>query len=178
MLGQAKHPKVIIGLCVFMVLAIAAVAVFESSQSSFSGQSASPTSQVQTAYASHLLNIHSMNDSAIKADYASDASIQFIDPNESTGNYTGLTNITIAYGADMFVNFALPTFSHTNSTVKVTGGQATLDSSFLIHGYNSVGTLLNTPVNAHVVYVRQGGDWLISYEVWSFTFPPGPPPSG
>jgi len=178
MLGQAKHPRVILALCVFMVVAIAAVAIFESSNGSFTGSSLSPSGQVQADYSSHLLNIHSMNDSAIEHDYASSASIQFADPNESTGNYTGLTNITTAFQADMYVNFVLPIFSHTNSTVKVTGNQVTVDSSFLIQGYNTDGNALSAQVSTHVVYVHQGGDWLISYEVWNFTFPPAPPPSG
>lgn len=178
MLGQAKHPRVILALCVFMVVAIAAVAVFESSGSSVSGQSLSPTAQVQADYSSHLLNIHSMNNTAIGNDYASNASISFADPNESTGNYTGIAKIETALQADMYVNFVLPVFSQTNSTVKVAGNQATVDSSFLVQGYDTDGNALSAQVNAHVIYIHQGSNWLISYEVWNFNFPPAPPPTG
>ena len=178
MLGQAKHPRVILALCVFMVVAIAAVAVFESSGGSSPGQSLSPTAQVQADYSTHLLNIHSMNNTAIESDYASSASIQFVDPNENTGNYTGFANIADALQADMYVNFVLPVFSQTNSTVQVAGNQATVDSSFLVQGYNTDGNAMAAQVTTHVVYVHQGRDWLISYEVWNFSFPPAPPPTG
>jgi len=181
MLDQAKHPKVIIALCVFMVVAIAAVAVFESSGGSFASAptgSLSPTAQVQADYATHLLNIHAMNFSAIKGDYATDASVQFIDANENTGNYTGLTDIATAFSADMFVNFALPIISHKNSTAIVTGNQAVVTSSFLVQGYDMDGNPLAAFVTTHVVYVNQARSWLISYEVWNFTFSSVPIPSG
>ncbi len=38
-------------------------------------------------------------------------------------------------------------------------------------GYNSAGNPQTAHVSAHDVYVRYSHDWLISYEVWTFTFP-------
>jgi ketosteroid isomerase-like protein len=176
MLGQARHPKAIIALCIVMVVAIVAVAVFESSQGTFvGGGSVDPTKQVEADYSAHLVNIHSMNVSAIEADYDSNASIAFVDAYENTGNYTGLQKIAEGYQADMYTNFALPMFSYTNSTVNVSGSKATVDSSFLIQGYNTDGNALSALVKTQVTYVHKGGAWLISYELWSFTFPQTPP---
>src|SRR5450759_467861 len=138
MFGQAKHPRVILALCVLTVVAIAAVAVFESSGGSISASSTPPTAQIEDDYSSHLASIHAMNVTAIEQAYASNASVQFSVPGqENTGNHTGLKSIGILFGADMFPNFAVPNFSELNSTVKVTGNTATLDSTFIINGYNS-----------------------------------------
>lgn len=171
MFGQAKHPRAILALCVFAVVAIAAVAVIESSRDASTAGSTSPTGQIEDDYSSHLANIHSMNVSAIEQAYTSNANVQFSVPGqENTGNRTGLKSIGILFGSDMFPNFALPNFSHLNSTVKVTGNTATLDSTFIIYGYNSDANLQSAAVNLHAGYVRQGGDWLISFESWSFAF--------
>jgi hypothetical protein len=171
MLGKAKHPKVVVGLCVFAVVAIAAVAVSETSPGVlFLGQ-ADPAAQVEGDYSSHLQNVHSMNVSAIERDYSSNASVQFSVPGqETTGNHTGLKSIGILFGADMFPNFALPNFSKFNSTVKVLGATAVLDSTFVISGYSSDASSQTARVRSHVEYVREGGGWVIEFESWSFNF--------
>jgi len=170
MLGQAKHPRVIIALCVFMVVAIAAVAIFESS-GGFVAATGNPTAQIEGEYESHLLNLHSMNVSAIEQDYASDGSVEFTAVGQpSTGNYTGPNNIAHLFGGALFTQFVVPTFSRVNSTVKVTGNKALLDSSFFINGYDTDANDQTATVTTQVHFVRQGADWLISYEAWTFTF--------
>jgi hypothetical protein len=171
MFGNAKHPRVILALCVFTVVAIAAVALFETSPGALGIGLRDPTALVEGDYSSHLQNVRSMNLSAIEHDYASNASVQFSVPGqETTGNHTGLKSIGILFGADMFPNFAVPNFSKMNSTVKVLGATATLDSTFVINGYNSDASPQTAKVSSHVEYVREGGVWLIEFESWSFTF--------
>jgi ketosteroid isomerase-like protein len=170
MLGQAKHPRAIIALCVFMVVAIAAVAIFESSDGFLAG-TGDPTAQIEAEYSSHLANIHSMNVSAIEQDYSSDASVEFTAVGQqSDGNYTGQENIAHLFGGALFTQFAVPTFSLVNSTVKVNGNKATLDSNFFINGYDTDANDQNARVTTQVHYVRQGADWVISFEAWTFTF--------
>jgi hypothetical protein len=171
MLGQAKHPRVILALCVFTVFAIAAVGIIDYSYGTAGAASPDPTSQIQDEYWSHLQSIRSMNASAIEQAYASNASVQFSVPGEeSTGNHTGLRNIGILFGADMFPNFAVPNFSKMNSTTMVAGNTATLDSTFVINGYNSNASPQSALVSLHARYIKMGGDWLISFESWNFTF--------
>jgi len=171
MFGNAKHPRVILALCLFAVVAIAGVAVVESSPATL-GLGLDAATQLEGDYSSHLQTVHSMNVSAIEQDYTSDASVQFSVPgHETTGNHTGLKSIGILFGADMFPNFALPNFSRLNSTVKVLGSTATLDSTFVVNGFNSDASPQTAKVSSHVEYVRQGGSWLIRFESWSFTFP-------
>lgn len=169
MLGNAKHPRAIIALCVITVVAIAAVAVFESS-GGFAATQVTTNAQIESDYYSHLDNVHSMNVTAIEQDYSKDASVQFTDPNENTGNFTGQASIGKAYNAMMFENFALPIFTGTSANVTISGNKATLESSFLVQGYNIDGNALTATVETHVTYVRQGSDWLISYELWNFHF--------
>jgi len=70
----------------------------------------------------------------------------------------------------MFPNFAVPNFSRLNSTVKVSGGTAALDATFVIGGYNSDASPQSATASSHVEYVLDGGSWLIQSESWSFTF--------
>ena len=172
MLSNAKHPRAIIALVVVMVIAIAAVWAFESS-GALDGPSGNPRTQIQEDFSSHLDNIHTMNLTAIEGDYTSGASVQFADPLENTGNYTGLKQIGIAYGADVFVNFAVPRFSNINSTIKVERTSATLDSTFVVVGYDADDYAQSASVSAHLVYAFHGGAWLISYEFWRIDFANG-----
>lgn len=171
MLGKAKHPRAILVLCVFAVVAIAAVAVLESSGGFAPGQ-ADSTSQIETNYTTHLLDIHYMNVSGIEQGYTKDGSVQFVDTTQKGDNvnYTGTANIGTGYNAAIFPNFALPTILHQNYTVRVEGNQATLNSTFFIQGYNDDTNLQNALVSTHVDYVRQNGAWLIKTETWDITF--------
>ena len=65
MFGKAKHSRVILGLCAFTVVAIAAVAVLESSPGTLGLALADSTAHVEGDYSSHLQNVHSMDVSAI-----------------------------------------------------------------------------------------------------------------
>jgi len=114
-----------------------------------------------------------MNISAIEADYSGGASIQFIDTLENTGNYTGLQAIGKAWGADVFINFAVPKFSNVDSVVKVDGNKATLVSTFEVVGYDADDFAQSARVQAHLEYAFHGGGWLISFESWDIGFANG-----
>jgi ketosteroid isomerase-like protein len=173
MLGKARHPRALIALCAFAVVAVAAVAVFESS-GSFFVPATDPVAQINGDFYSHLQAMHSMNVTSIVQAYAGNATVRFDvqGPGQpGTGNYTGAKKIGNLFGGSIFQEFAVPNFTALNSTVKVTGKMATLDSTFTMSGYNADGNPQNAKVSAHDVYVRYSNDWLISYEVWTFTFP-------
>ena len=171
MLENAKHPRALIGLCVIMVVAIVAVAAVEANGGFVTAQG-NPVSEVQTDFSNHLSTINSMNVSAIEAAYSSDAKVQFTDKYE-TINYTGLKGVGIAYGADVFTNFAVPKFSDINSTVNVEGKQATVESTFIIYGFDSEGGPQSARVTAYLDYGLNNGNWLISFESWNLVFAPG-----
>ncbi len=158
-------------------MAIAAVAVFESSGGFLPGAVDSKAA-IESSYTAHLLDVHYMNVSGIEQAFTPDASVIFVDPTQAgdnTGNFTGLQNIGNGFGA-IFLYFALPTISHENYTVSVNGNQATLNSTFVIQGYDSDENFQTALVTTHVDYVRQSGTWLISFEEWNITF--GPIPTG
>ncbi len=177
MFGQAKHPRALLALCVFTVVVVAAVGIFIESSAIRANGSTDSGAQIEADYSSHLSSIRSMNLSAIEQAYTSNATVQFGVPGaEDSGNHTGLKSIGTLFGADMFPNFAVPNFSAMNSSVKVTGtSTAVLYSTFIISGYNADANPQSARVSSHVEYVRQGGDWLISFESWSFTFPKSTP---
>jgi hypothetical protein len=169
MLSNAKHPRVIIALVIVMVVAIAAVWAIQS-DGGLTGPTGNASSEIQNDFANHLDNVHTMNTSAIEGDYSTGASVQFKDATENTGNYTGLKQIGLAYSADIFVNFALPRFSNVDSTIRVDGRIATVDSTFSVAGYDADAISQSARVADHVVYTFHDGVWLISFESWNFDF--------
>lgn len=173
MLKNAKHPRALIALCVVTVAAIAATAAFEA-EGGFAAPQGNPVAEVQTAFSDHLTLINTMNTTAIEQEYSSDAKVSFTDKYE-TFNYTGLKGIGIAYGADVFPNFAVPKFSEINTSVKVDGKTATVDSTFIIYGYDSDGGPQSARVTAQLEYGLDKGSWLISFEAWNLVFSPGQP---
>jgi hypothetical protein len=171
MLGQAKHPRAIVVLCVFMVVAIAAVAIFESSGGPVSS-SVDSKAQIQTDFTNHLADIRTMNITTIEQDYTSDARIQFL-AGDLNNSYSGIKGVVIGYQADVFPYFAVPQFSNFNTTVKVDGKSATVNATFVISGYDSDDLSQAAQVSAQIVYVLEGQTWLISFESWHLFFAPG-----
>jgi ketosteroid isomerase-like protein len=176
MFGKARHPRALLAVCIFTVVAIVAVAILESSGGP-SAAAADPAAQINDDFYSHLQSIHSMNVSSIVQGYASNATVRFDvqGPGQpGTGNHTGTKNIGNLFGGSIFQEFAVPNFTAMNSTVKVDGNTATLDSTFIMSGYNAAGNPQSAKVSAHDVYSRSSHDWLVSYEVWTFAFPAAP----
>ena len=175
MFGHAKHPRAFLALCVFAVFFLAgsvAIAILDSSVGKAGGGSPDPAVQIENDYWSHLQSIHSMNISAIEQAYVSNASVQFsARGGGSTGNHSGLRSIGMLFSDDMFPNFVIPRFSKINSTARVMGDSAALDSTFVISGYNSKANPQSALVSVHAGYLRHAGGWLISFEYWNFTFP-------
>lgn len=171
MLGQAKHPRAIVALCVLMVVAIAAVAIFESSGPPVYS-SVDSTAQIETDFSNHLSDIRTMNITTIEQDYASDARIQFY-AGDLNNSYSGLKGVVIGYGADVFPYFAVPEFSNFNTSVKVDGKSATVNATFVISGRDSDDLPQAAAVSAHLVYELKGQTWLISFESWNLVFAPG-----
>lgn len=173
MLRNARHPRALIAICVLTVVAIAAVAAVEA-EGGFVASPGNPEAEVLAAFSTHLSAINTMNVTAIEQAYSSDAKVQFTDQYE-TFNYTGLKGVGIAFGADVFPNFAVPKFTEINSTVKADGKSGTVESTFIIYGYDSDDLPQSARVTAHVDYMLDGGSWLISFESWNLVFAPGQP---
>jgi len=181
---QPRRSKFLVPFALATIAIILIVAAFEFSNP-ISSTAKSPTTsasdQVATAYADHLDAVQSMNITQITGGFTPNASVEFY--SMGAGNYftpntagkrtslngTGTHVIGELYQGTFLSDFIIPHIVGENQTVTVNGNTANVESSFELSGSNFDGTNLYAYVDSHATYVKTGGNWLISYELWNFT---------
>ncbi len=138
--------------------------------------------QVASAYANQLLLLDARNISALVSEFESNATVEWKGyanglqaghgpgvNRDLAGNYTGSKEISALLGAFLTnANYLL--VSNETQTIGAKGSHWVVSSTFHFAGdSNSVGTFKGT-IAARESYVRVGNTWLISNEVWDFTY--------
>lgn len=136
--------------------------------------------QVASAYANQLLLLDARNISALASGFASNATVEwkgyanglqqgrFVN-RDLASNYTGSKEISTLLSA-FLTNAYYILVSNETQTIGAKGNSWIVNSTFHFAGNSStVGTFDGTIV-AQESYVHIGNTWLISNEVWNFTY--------
>lgn len=130
-----------------------------------------PFSQIGSLYASHLESISSLNLTSIMGGYESNATLVFGGPAVNATGCAGTYHGQAAVGS-LFKGFLsqFGSLTLTNSTYSAHDYQdyATVKASLDFIGTRS-GTTMPGRISGETVYFYTDGEWVISYEVWSFT---------
>lgn len=146
-----------------------------------SGSAASASDQVGAAFSNHLDKLEAMNITAMEGEYLPNATTEFY--SNGQGNYfagssagvtisdkgTGPHEIGDMFDGVFLSDFIIPHIMDDNYTVSIKGNVATVVSTFDLSGTNLDGSSLAASVILHMTYVKSGGNWLISNELWNFT---------
>ena len=165
---------------VAIVLIVGLVELMNPAPGTPSGTS-SASSQVSTAFANHISELVAMNITALKGEYLSNATTEFYSP--GVGNYFlgGSAGVPISdtgrgpfqignlFSGVFLSDFIIPHITNDNYTVSVTGNVASVHSTFDVEGTNLDGSTVAASVDLHVSYLKTGGNWMISHELWNFT---------
>lgn len=139
----------------------------------------SASAEVGAAWSDHIAKFEAMNVTTMESDYTPNASASFVSlghgdyysPNTVnttiTDNATTPEHIIRMFQGALLSDFVVPKIYNVNTTVDVKGDTALLTSNFIIQGTNFDMTNLIASVTCKVTYVEVGGQWLISYEVWT-----------
>ena len=169
-------------IATFAVIAIVGVVEFANQPSGLnSGTQASQSSLVRTAFSNHLGEIEVMNISAIRGEYTANATTEFYSPGVGDyflGGSAGKAISDMGHGPQQIGNlfsgvflsdFVIPHITNANYTVSVSGTVAMVHSTFDVEGTNLDGSDVYASVDLHATYLKTGGNWMISQELWNFT---------
>lgn len=140
------------------------------------------TQEVMSAYAAHLKNFEFENITAMIGEYEDNATLELVgNARGLAGQYNGAVNIGIAYQSLLSPNYFGPVnLANVSYAANVSGNgrEATVNSTFTIHGSNTAFSYIIGPssattyfvanVNSGVTYVRLSSNWLISNETLDF----------
>ena len=136
-------------------------------------EAATVATDVHAAFARHLTDFTSANETSLMADFTPNATLAWVGETRGLGGTPGVTTVATpsligSFYSRFFVKF--PSFSVSNVTyaVQAVGSGAVVNGSLVLLGGGPNVQSIMGQVTTTATYVHVNGEWLISSETWNF----------